>query len=70
MEEEKKWSENLTPEQTKIMEILGGFMADITSLFEFMTMNMPPRTAYLCKLGFLETLGKTLKLEQEEKKEG
>ena len=30
MEEEKKWSENLTPEQTKIMEILGGFMADIT----------------------------------------
>lgn len=66
MEEEKKWSENLTPEQTKIMEILGGFMADITSLFEFMTMNMPPRTVYLCKLGFLETLGKSLKLDKEE----
>lgn len=65
--EEQKWSEGLTPEQVKIMEILGGIMATIKSLFEFMTKDMPARNAYLCKLGFLEMLGKTLELDKEEK---
>lgn len=45
------------------MEILSGLIANIISLFEFMTKDMPPRKAYLCKLGYLETLGKGLKLE-------
>lgn len=67
---EQKWSETLTPEQTKLMEILGGFIADITSLMEFMTKDMPARNAYLCKLGFLETLGKSLKLDEEGESEG
>lgn len=63
--EEQKWSENLTPEQTKVMEILGGFMPVIISLFEFLTRDMQPRKAYLCKLGFLETLGRSLELDKE-----
>ena len=50
----------------KIMEILGGFLADITSLMEFMTQDMPKRKAYLCKLGYLEALGKSLKLDKKE----
>lgn len=62
---EEKWSEELTPEQTLIMQILGGFMADISSLFDLMTKDMPERKAYLCKLGFLETLGKTLELDKD-----
>ena len=61
---EEKWSEELTPEQTKLMEILSGFIADVTSLMEFMTRDMHPRKAYLCKLGYLETLGKSLKLDE------
>ena len=44
---EEKWSEDLTEEQTQIMKILGGFIADITSLMEFMTKDMPARNAYL-----------------------
>ncbi|RAI15300.1 MAG: hypothetical protein DKM22_04105 [Candidatus Melainabacteria bacterium] len=67
---EDKWSDNLTPEQTKLMEILGGFIADTTSLMEFMTRDMHPRKAYLCKLGFLETLGKSMKLDEEGQSEG
>lgn len=63
--EKQKWSENLTPEQTKVMEILGGFMPVIISLFDFLTKDMHPRKAYLCKLGFLETLGKSLELDKE-----
>ena len=54
----EKWSDSLTEDQIKIMEILGGLIANIISLFEFMTKDMPPRKAYLCKLGYLETLGK------------
>lgn len=69
MTEEKKWSEELTPEQKKIMEILGGFLADITSLMEFMTQDMPKRKAYICKLGYLESLGKSLKLDENTKGE-
>lgn len=65
--EEQKWSENLSPEQKIIMEVLGGIMATIDSLFKLLTKDMPERTAYLCKLGYLETLGHTLKLDKEEK---
>ncbi len=66
MADEEKWSDNLTEEQTKLMEILGGFIADVTLLMEFMTRDMPKRKAYLCKLGYLETLGKSLKLDEKE----
>lgn len=62
----EKWSDSLTEDQIKIMEILGSLIANIISLFEFMTKDMPPRKAYLCKLGYLETLGKGLKLEEAE----
>ena len=69
MTEEKKWSEDLTEEQTKLMEILGGFIADVTLLMEFMTRDMPKRKAYICKLGYLESLGKSLKLDENTKEE-
>lgn len=59
----ESWAEELTEEQKKLMEILGGFIADTTSLMEFLTKDMHPRKAYLCKLGFIETLGKSLRLE-------
>lgn len=62
----EKWSDSLTEDQIKVMEILSGLIANIISLFEFMTKDMQPRKAYLCKLGFLETLGKGLKLEDAE----
>lgn len=60
----ESWAEELTEEQKKLMEILGGFIADTTSLMEFLTKDMHPRKAYLCKLGFIETLGKSLRLEE------
>lgn len=60
---EEKWSENLTEEQTLVMKILGGMLADIADLFDLMTKNMPERKAYLCKLAYLESLGKTLDLD-------
>ncbi len=66
--ENENWSDELTQEQIKLMEILSGFLSDITSLMEFMTKDMHPRKAYLCKLAYLETLGKSLKLEKEEEK--
>lgn len=63
---EEKWSEDLTEEQTQIMKILGGVLANIADLFDLLTKNMPERKAYLCKLGYLETLGKTLELDKKE----
>ncbi len=66
---DEKWSEELTPEQTLVMQILGGFLADISTLFELLTKGMPERKAYLCKLGYLESLGKTLELERKEEAE-
>jgi hypothetical protein len=60
---EEKWSEDLTEEQTQIMKILGGVLANIADLFDLMTKNMPERKAYLCKLAYLESLGKTLDLD-------
>lgn len=63
---EEKWSEDLTEEQTQIMKILGGVLANIADLFDLLTKNMPERKAYLCKLGYLETLGKTLELDKRE----
>lgn len=64
----ESWAEELTEEQKKLMEILGGFIADTTSLMEFLTKDMHPRKAYLCKLGFIETLGKSLRLEEGDPK--
>ena len=36
----EKWSDSLTEDQIKVMEILGGLIASIISLFEFMTKDI------------------------------
>ena len=62
--ENENWSEKLTEEQQLIMKVLGGYLPNITDLFVLLTKDMEARKAYLCKLGYLETLGKSLKLDE------
>ncbi len=61
----KNWTKFLTPEQEGIMKVLGGNIANIESLFNILTKEMTQRNSYLCKLGYLETLAKVLKLKEE-----
>jgi len=67
---EQNWSENITPEQKEIMKILSAMVFPIVSLFDVLAKDTPERTAYLCKLGYVETLSKALELDKEGKNEG
>ena len=52
----EKWTDKLTPEQEKIMNVLSGFLADIPVLFEIVTKDMDKKTAELCKIGYIQSL--------------
>lgn len=53
---EKKWSDSLTEDQQKIMTVLSGYIADMTTLFELLTKDMPEKHGLLCKMGYIESI--------------
>lgn len=57
------WSEELSEDDKKIMHVLGGLINDMKELMDFLTRNMEPRKAELCKIGYIETVIKHLGLD-------
>lgn len=64
----ENWAENITEDQEKITKVLSGYIADMADLFEILVKDMSNEDALICKKGYVDTILRTLGLEEKEDK--